>query len=440
MGQSSTSIKDHELASSFDAFLKNFKSENTILSPKNINLIKSCLKKWNVQKTAASINKILKDIEDAPINIAVTGESGAGKSSFINALWGINPDNENAANTGMVEITMGRTPYQHPRFPQVIIWSLPDIETTKFQPETYLKEMKYEDYDFFLIISASCVKQSDIELCKAIKNMKNNFYFIRTKVDSVLYNLQRSKYRPFNKMEKEKYLQKIKNECLVQLQKTDMTDPQVFLISSFEVSCYDFPKLEATLLSKLPAEKRYIFRQCLPGISEISIDQKRDSLRQKFWLEALRDGALTSIPFMGYISHSDVEKLEETSTYYRSYFGLDDVSLENMAKDLHMSVEQLKTNIVSPSLLSVDNSDEVLEKKLLRYLETFCFFSGGLQATGVYFQKIFYFQNYLLDTMVSDAKILLNREEIFKDSLASGQSYSLQHVGNENEYSEAASS
>uniref|UniRef100_A0A7N5K6D8 IRG-type G domain-containing protein n=1 Tax=Ailuropoda melanoleuca TaxID=9646 RepID=A0A7N5K6D8_AILME len=425
------------LASSFDKFFKEFKLESKIVSQETIREIQSHLKTENLQRVVSTIGKALKDIDNAPLNIAVTGECGTGKSSFINALRGVGQYEEGAAPTGAVETTLKRTRYENKKFPNVILWDLPGMGTTKFPPQTYLQEMKFGEYDFFIIISATRFKESDVHLATAIRKMKKNFYFVRTKVDSDLHNIKMGKPKNFKKDE---ILQRIRNDCVNHLQEAGINDAQIFLISSFELSGYDFPSLETTLLRELPAHKRHIFMQYLPNVTEAAIDRKRDSLRQKIWLEALKAGASATIPFMGLITDNEVENLEETLTLYRSYFGLDDASLEIIAKDLHVSVEKLKANLRSPHLLSVEKDDDPLGEKLLRYVEKFCSVSGGFIAPGVYFWKIFYLQNYFLDTVVSDTKILLRKEEIFKDSVGSGQAYLLQNAGNENGKSETASS
>ncbi|XP_027949579.1 T-cell-specific guanine nucleotide triphosphate-binding protein 1-like [Eumetopias jubatus] len=440
MGSSSSTSSNRkgcDLASSFDNFFKNFKVESKILSQETVTLIQSCLKEGDLQRAVSAISDALRDIDNATLSIAVTGESGTGKSSFINALRGLEHEEEGAAPTGELETTFERTKYEHKKFPNVTLWDLPGIGTTNFPPQKYLEKMKFGEYDFFIIISSTRFKSNDAHLAKAIRKMNKNFYFVRSKVDSDLYNLKRSKPNTFNKDE---ILQRIRNDCVTQLQNAKVRDPQVFLVSNLELSDYDFQSLETTLLRDLPAHKRHIFMQYLPNITEAAIDQKRDSLRQKVWLEALKAGASATIPFMGLISDNDVEKLEETLTLYRSYFGLDDASLETMAKDFNMSLEKLKANLSSPHLLSIEKDDESLGEKLLRYVEKFCSVNGGLIATGLYFRKIFYLQNYFLETVVSDAKVFFKKEEIFKDLVGSGQTYPLHNVGNENGKSEAASS
>ncbi|XP_039080251.1 T-cell-specific guanine nucleotide triphosphate-binding protein 2-like [Hyaena hyaena] len=296
-------------------------------------------------------------MENAQVNIAVTGESGTGKSSFINALRGVQHEDKLAAPIGEVETTMQRTPYKHPKFPNMTLWDLPGIGTINFQPQDYLKKMKFDEYDFFIIICAARFKENNVQLATAIRNMKKNFCFVRTKADSDLHNLEKSKPATFNK---DKVLQMIHNDCVKQLQKANMSDTQIFLVSSHKPSGYDFQGLENTLLRELPAHKRHSFMQYLPNITEADIDWKRDSLRQKIWLEALRAEISATIPLVGYTSDNNVKSLEETLTLYRSYFGLNDTSLETMTKDLDVSVEELKANLISLHLVSTEKDEELL--------------------------------------------------------------------------------
>uniref|UniRef100_A0A452VLX6 Interferon-inducible GTPase 1-like n=1 Tax=Ursus maritimus TaxID=29073 RepID=A0A452VLX6_URSMA len=440
MGQSSSSTVSHtkggDLASSFDKFFKDFKVESKIISQETIESIRSRLKEGDLPSAVSAIGDALREIDNAPLSIAVTGESGTGKSTFINALRCMGAEEDGAAPTGPIETTFERTPYKHPKFPNVTLWDLPGTGTTNFQPHDYLEKMKFREYDFFIIISATRFKINDAQLAVAIKKMKKNFYFVRTKVDSDLYNLRRSQPNKFNEHE---ILQRIRNDCVTRLQKANVSDAQVFLVSSFDLACYDFQNLETTLLRELPAHKRHIFMQNLPNITEVTIDRKRDSLKQKVWLEALKAGALATVPFMGYISDNDVETLKDTLTLYRVYFGLDDASLKIMANDLHVSVEKLMANLKCPHLLSIEKDDESLGEKLLRYVEIFCSVSGGPIAAALYYSKIYSLQNYFLETVVSDAKVLLKKEEIFKDSEDPGQTYLPQDVRNENGESEAVS-
>ncbi|XP_013362801.1 PREDICTED: interferon-inducible GTPase 1-like [Chinchilla lanigera] len=392
---------------------KNFKMESQISSQEIWAVIRSHLEEGDVRKAASAIKAAWKDIENAPLSIAVIGETGAGTSTFINALRGMGHEEEGVATTGPVLTTVQGTAYTFPKCPGVTLWDLPGLGSTDFQLQKYLNEIA--DYDLFFIISATSFKYNDIQLAKAIAEMKKKIYFVRTKIDHDLVTSQRFKPMTFNKDE---VLQQIQKYCLTQLQEASVTVDKIFFVSSLDVSDYDFPVLETTLLKDLPAHKRHIFMQCLSTLTETTIDQKRDSLKQNVWLEALKDGLFAAIPLVGLFSDSEMKKLEETLALYRSSFGLDDESLEQMAEDLHVSLENLKANLQFPHLLSAE-SDESLWEKTKQIAETFLAVTGGPIATGLHFTKTFYLQNYFLDTVASDAKALLNKEDLFGDSVGS---------------------
>ncbi|XP_055453114.1 uncharacterized protein LOC129669055 [Psammomys obesus] len=399
------------LAFSFENFFKNFKKESKILSEETITLIESHLENKNLQGALSTISHALRNIDTAPLNIAVTGETGTGKSSFINVLRGMNHEEEGAAPVGVEETTLERTPYPHPKLPNVTIWDLPGIGSTTFQPQNYLTEMKFGEYDFFIILSATRFKKNDALLAKAIEKMDTKFYFVRTKIDSDISNEQMSKPKTFNK---DRVLKTIRDNCSKHLQEALCSEPPIFLVSNFDVSDFDFPKLETTLLNELPAHKRHIFMLSLHSVTETAIDRKRDFLKQKIWLEALKAGAWATLPCGGLIREK-VQKWEETLNLYRSYFGLDDASLEKIAKDFNVSVSDIKAHIKSPQLLT-RNKDMSLEEKLLKYIEYISSVTGGPLATGLYFRKTFYLKSLFIDTVASDAKALLNKEECLSDA------------------------
>ncbi|XP_048187463.1 interferon-inducible GTPase 1-like isoform X1 [Perognathus longimembris pacificus] len=401
--------QDQGLASSFVSYFKNFKMETKILSPEAIRSIKDHLLNGDMQRANAVITAVLKDIDNSPLNIAVTGGSGAGKSSFINALRGIGHEEEGAAPTGAQETTMERKKYEYANAPNVTLWDLPGIGTPNFQPKDYLEKVKFKEYDFFLIVSATRFGINDIELAKAIKFMKKDFYFVRSKVDSDLMNEQRSKPKSF---EREKVLQGIRNYCVETFEQNGVEVPEIFLISSHDLADYDFPILTDTLLRNLPAQKRQVFLNSLPNITETTIEMKRETERQHIWLEAFKAGALATFPVVG-IVRDDERNLEDRLNRYRTCFGVDDKSLQSFADNLKVPVETLMTIIQSPHLLKT-TKEEQLGEKLLKYLEIFCSINGGLLASGLYFRKYHCLLLHFLDIVSNDAKVLL-KETYSKD-------------------------
>ncbi|GAB1295984.1 hypothetical protein 1 [Apodemus speciosus] len=403
MGQTSSSTslpkEDPDLTSSFGTNLQNFKMKTKILSQELITFIQSSLENGNLQETVSAISSALADIEKAPLNIAVIGETGAGKSSLINALQGVETDERGvAAPTGVGFTTTERTPYTYTKFPSVTLWDLPGIVSFAFKKHDYLKKIKFEEYDFFIIVSSGRLKLNDTELAKLIVQMNRRFYFVRTRTDIDLMAEKLINARNFNE---ENMLKKIRNNISSILKEVTHQEPSVFLVSNFDVSDFDFPELEFTLLSELPAYKQRMFMLTLPIVTDSTIDRKRDMLKQKIWKESIMPRAWATIPFRG-LNQNDIEMLEQTLNDYRSSFGLDEASLENIAEDLNLTLEELKENIKSPHLLS-DEPDTSLKDKLLKY------------NTNPYFSKFFHLQNYFIDTVASDVKIILSKEELLRE-------------------------
>lgn len=163
-----------------------------------------------------------------------------------------------------------------------------------------------------------------------------------------------------------------------------------------------------TILKDLPAQKHHTFMLSLPNITEAAIDRKRDSLKQTIWLEAFMAGFSAIVPTVGIIQDNDVKKLKATLRQYQVHFGVDDASLQSLAKDLQVPVEELKTVIKSPYLFDTEK-EETTGEMVLKFLEISSSVAFPPLAAGLYFRKVFYLQLHILDTVTSDAKVLLKK-------------------------------
>ncbi|RXM91070.1 Interferon-inducible GTPase 5 [Acipenser ruthenus] len=84
-----------------------------------VNDIREAMEAGGLAGAAERIQVYLESLDSVELNIAITGESGAGKSTFVNAFRGLKDEDEGAAPTGVVETTAKPTEYPHPKFPNI---------------------------------------------------------------------------------------------------------------------------------------------------------------------------------------------------------------------------------------------------------------------------------------------------------------------------------
>uniref|UniRef100_A0A3Q0RQZ4 IRG-type G domain-containing protein n=1 Tax=Amphilophus citrinellus TaxID=61819 RepID=A0A3Q0RQZ4_AMPCI len=284
------------------------------------------------EEGAAKIMELLDQQKNTPLNIAITGESGSGKSTFVNVFRGITDEDESAAPTGPVETTKEVTPYHHPKYPNVKLWDLPGIGTTTFPADKYLEHVGFEKFDFFIIISDTRFRENDVKLAREIQRMKKTFYFVRSKIDNDIRSEQ--KKREFSA---EDTLTTIRNSCTEGLQNEDIESPQVFLVSAFEPHLYDFSNLGETLEKQLPAHKRHTLLLAMPVINLEIVNKKKEVFQGNIKYHA----ALSVL-----LSSSAV--LDKLITEYQAGFGLDCESLQKLADRTGLPLTDLKAVMKSP--------------------------------------------------------------------------------------------
>ncbi|XP_040915907.1 interferon-inducible GTPase 5-like [Toxotes jaculatrix] len=306
--------------------------------------IKDLLENNDAAAAAAKIQEYLDEQNNIPLNIAVTGESGSGKSTFVNVFRGINNRDEGAAPTGCVETTSKPTPYAHPNYPNVTLWDLPGIGTINFPADEYLNYVGFEKFDFFIIISADRFRENDVKLALEIERMKKKFYFVRSKIDSNLRDAEEDQ-RDFNE---ERTLAQIRENCIQGLQKQGFESPQVFLVSSRKLHLYDFHLLEETLERELSAHKRNALLFVIPSVSRGIIDKKKDALQSKIKYLASISALIASAPVPGLSIAVDLDMMVKTIKEYQVTFGLDNESLENLARSARLTLADLRAEMTSP--------------------------------------------------------------------------------------------
>ncbi|XP_050786292.1 interferon-inducible GTPase 5-like isoform X2 [Gopherus flavomarginatus] len=296
-------------------------------------------------------------LEYTRLNIAIMGERGCGKSSFINAMRGLCDEDEGAVPVGEEETMMEPTAYQHPKHPSVTFWRLPISGTEDFQPEAYPQQLKFVRYDFFVIMGLEQFTPTHVELAQEIQNTGKMCYFVRSKVDADLDAERHSRPTTYDE---EEILHNIRNHCIRYLEEGGKINPEVFLLSAFKLEKYDFPFLRENMEKALPGDKNRALILALPNTSPQTLQKKKETLQKQIWKIALVSSLITVIHIPGVSTILDITILLILMRYYCQVFGLDDVSFMALTRQFGKPAEELKA-ITKPLLAKEITINMVLQ-------------------------------------------------------------------------------
>ncbi|XP_054854907.1 uncharacterized protein LOC129342974 [Eublepharis macularius] len=388
-------------------------SKNVPITKEDREYFKYDLQGGRMEKAATSkIQKNLDALENARLDIAVTGESGSGKSSFVNAIRGLGDEDDGSAPTGVVETTLKPVPYPYPKHPNVTVWDLPGIGTPRFKSDTYLQDVSFSRYDFFIIIASERFKSTHAQLALEIQKMGKRFYFVRCKVD---VDLEASKRRRPRAYDEEEILRQIRNKCQECLEAEKVVSPRVFLLSNWELNKYDFKLFEKTLRKELPSHKRHAFLLALPNISPEILQKKKEALQEQIWKLAAVSCALATVPIPGVGFACDVPILVCSISKYRQVFGLDKKSLTQLADKIGQPVEEIKAVIKSPLsqkvskrlVLQMFSRASTAAVVVVEYFASTIPIFGSLAAGAIAFGTTYYVLWSILNQMADDAHSVL---------------------------------
>ncbi|CAM5124641.1 unnamed protein product [Natator depressus] len=389
----------------------------------DIEALKAALGTGNLIEAAVKAKETLEMADKITLDIAVTGESGSGKSSFVNAIRGLGDTDDHAAAIGVTETTVVPTAYPHPTYPNVIVWDLPGIDTPTFKPDTYLEQVKFSRYDFFIIISSPRFTCHDISLAQEIQRQGKKFYFVRSKVDQDLANEKKlydergilekssaSTKRPHQYSESA-ILDAIRENCIKGLKKAGVASPRVFLVSRWDLGKYDFPTLQETLVDELPSHKRLALLRSLSHVSKETVEKKKEQLQTQIWLKSLASCGVAAIPLPGLSTVCDLVILVTSLKGFCRDFGLDEKSLAALARQNNKPIAELKAVIQSPLSEAVTN--DLVMKLLTKCVAAAVQYStillkyipvvGSMVAAAVSLPTTYFLLQSFLDDVAADA-------------------------------------
>ncbi|XP_027943676.1 interferon-inducible GTPase 5-like [Eumetopias jubatus] len=371
--------------------------------------LKGAFKEGNLSAVATKLQATLHSLENARLDIGITGGTGSGRSTFVNTIRGLGDEDPKSTYTGVVEMTVGRTPYAHPKYPNVIMWDLLGISTPTFQAEKYLQRVLPARYDFFITTTSESFTAHHAQLACEILQLGKRFYLIRSKVD---VDIAASHSRRPSTFSEDRVLSQIREDCWRRLE-GGLKDPKVFLLSMFELGKYDFHLREELMVKDLESHKQHALLLAMPTISKPILEKKAASLQQHIWLVAAVACGVNPSPVPGVQDVAcDLHMLINCLEGYRRSFGLDKDSLVTLAgqagQPLHKILEAAQgpktvTEALVVELLGQASqvasafTQELLSVPIL----------GTLATCGLSFATIYQVLRTSLDEAVKDAQGVL---------------------------------
>ncbi|XP_055330827.1 interferon-inducible GTPase 5-like [Paramacrobiotus metropolitanus] len=323
---------------------------------------------------AKGIHNLLQQKQDElkllPLNIAIIGSSGAGKSTFINAVRGLTSDDPDAAPTGCVETTREATAYAQPGNDMLKFWDLPGVGTDNFPQDRYLELIHFDRYDFFLILSAVRFTGLDMWLGREILQSNRQFFFVRTKIAMDVSNDRRTRPRTHDE---DVLLRTIREDIEMHLRKNQALAP-IFLIDSLRTRRFDFNQLEMQLIKDFPAMKRQALTLAMNSLSEDMIKEKIKVLRSEIWKISMVSAGIGAVPIPGVSTVSDMGIVMYAIVRYLAILGLDDASLKQTSKRTGLDFGSLTAMVhdwFPPSLFAVGSLKELTTFAASRGLSTY---------------------------------------------------------------------
>ena len=258
-----------------------------------------------------------------PLNVAVIGNSGVGKSSFINAIRGLTADDEGAAHTDVIEATMEIRGYRYPDNPMLMLWDIPGVGTNVYHRQTYLFDIGVDRFDFFLLITADRFTENDTWLGNEFHKRNKTYYFVRTKIGNDISDHKKAHPRTHDE---EAVKGRIRRHIAGYLRKISHGDVHIFLIDNFKCQKFDFEELKKKIMKDFPELKRTALIRALHFTSEEMIQLKVAELRFRMWMSAALSGVAGAVPNPGASLAIDCTIIAHEAKSYFEQLGLDSES------------------------------------------------------------------------------------------------------------------
>jgi GTPase Era involved in 16S rRNA processing len=269
------------------------------------------------------------------IKIAVTGNRGAGLSSLINALRGLQQSDQNAAKEGVIETTRERASYTIPNNDLIELYDLPGEGSCSHPIESYMQAMNFKQYDFVLIVISQGFSKNDELIIKELQRLEKPFYLVRSKIYADVEN------QKFTQTEDE-VIKVIRSNFDLNLRRLGVKARGVFMIDSHAHNAFQLKELENALKHDAPETFKDTLILTFRTMTKEIIENKVKHLKLRAARVAFM-AIVSAVPGAHYFVNEIV--LKDEISLYKTELGLDDEALGKTCKDLEVDRARLQEMI-----------------------------------------------------------------------------------------------
>ncbi|XP_017279230.1 immunity-related GTPase family, q2 [Kryptolebias marmoratus] len=315
---------------------------------RGLNLLET-LKESIESNKLSDVKDAVEDLLISRINLAVVGDRGGEKASFMNSLRGLGPDDKDAAPSQSPVAPEEVTGYPNPKHPDFRLWDLPPVPTTSpFEPEGYVNRFKFLRYNAVFMMFTQKLQPNSVEVCLEARSLQQQaVYFI------LLASAKDTE---------KKSLEERKEAALEVLKSQGVKQPKVFLVRPSTLEKLDFPDLLADISKALPEIRAYAFLLALPALTPALVTQKKEAFKALIWAAASLSGGVSAIPVPLVASMVDSSIAVRILTKAQLSLCLDDKSLEQLARQRNLEAAELKR--LRTCVLSVEVTKVEVKKRL----------------------------------------------------------------------------
>lgn len=300
-------------------------------------------------------NNKLSDVKDAVedllisrINLAVVGDRGDEKATFINSLRGLGPGDEGAAPSPSPAAPEEVAGYPNPRHPDFRLWDLPPVPSTSpFAPERYMEKVKFSRYNAVFMTFTQTLQPNSVEVFLEARSLQQHtVYFILFAVAK----------------DTEKSLEEKRKASVGVLTSQGVAQPKVYVVRPSTLEKFDFPGLLEDMGRDLPEIRAHALLLALPTLTSTLVTQKKDAFKALVWAAASLSGGVSAIPVPFVASMVDSSVAVRILTKAQLSLCLDNESVEALARQRGVELSRLKG--LRTCVLSLEVTKGEVKKRL----------------------------------------------------------------------------